>query len=91
MNRTDYFCPICRASLDYYSRYPNYVCSRCLEKVTDEKGRGLSFFNEGMYGGFKAVYTDNDEKRDSRTCYIDGVKCFADEAYMGGIVVQVNS
>ncbi|UZE97174.1 hypothetical protein [Alkalimarinus alittae] len=91
MRENDYCCPICKTDLDFYSRYPNYVCSRCALKVADEDGRALSFFNEGMHGGFVAVYTDTNERRDSHTCYIDGIKCYADEAYMGGIVVQVNT
>ena len=91
MRENAYCCPICRTSLDFYSRYPNYVCSRCVEKATDESGRALSFFNEGSGGGFVAVYTDTNEPRNTHTCYIDGQRCHADEAYMGGIVVEVMS
>ena len=91
MRVNDYSCPICNTDLEFYSRYPNYVCSSCVEKASDENGRVLSFSNAGMHGGFIAVYTDTNESRDSHTCYIGEVKCYADEAYMGGIVVQVNA
>lgn len=39
-------------------------------------------------GGFAAIYDDTHEESDSHICYIDGVRCWADEAHMGGIVIQ---
>jgi len=91
MRENEYCCPICKEKLDFYSRYPNYVCNRCAEKSTDENGRFISFSNEGVHGGFIATYSDTGEKLDSHICYIDGHKCYADEAYMGGIVVEINA
>lgn len=41
-----------------------------------------------MGGGFVARYADTRECRDSHVCYVDGVKCWADEARFGGVVVQ---
>lgn len=91
MRENEYCCPICKTELDFYSRYPNYICNSCVEKATDQNGRSLSFSNEGMHGGFIVTYTDNGEKIDSHICYIGEVKCYADEAYMGGIVVEINA
>ncbi len=46
------------------------------------------FSNESLSGGFIAKYADTGEGRDSHVCFIDGVKCWADEAHMGGIIIQ---
>jgi len=57
-------------------------------KATDENGRALSFGNVSFSGGFAAFYADTNEERQSHICYIDGIRCWADEAHMGGIVIQ---
>ena len=84
----NYTCPICNAPLKSYTRYPNYVCESCAKKATDEAGRQLRFYNLGMDGGFGASYTDNNEIYPSHTCYIEGIKCYADEHRFGGIVIE---
>jgi len=56
----------------------------------DEHDRPLKFYNESISGGFLGFYSDTNEKYDSHVCYIDGVKCRADEAYFGGIVIEVD-
>jgi hypothetical protein len=89
MRENDYCCPICRERLVFYSRYPNYICSRCAKKATDKEGRPLRFYNEGIHGGFIASYADTGERIDTHTCYIDGIECYADEAYLGGIVIEI--
>ena len=58
-------------------------------KATDENGRSLNFYNEDMCGGIVAIYPDINERRNSNTCYINGVECHASEAYTGGIVVEI--
>jgi hypothetical protein len=44
-----------------------------------------------MFGGYVAYYWDsnNAEEYNSHECYIDGIKCWADEARFGGIVIEV--
>lgn len=81
-------CPICSSSVPFSERYPRYVCNKCYLKATDELGRPLRFANVSFSGGFAALYADTHEERDSHVCYIDGIKCWADEAHMGGIVIQ---
>jgi len=54
----------------------------------DAEGKQLAFYNEDMWGGFKASYADGDEPYTSHECFINGVKCWADEARFGGIVIQ---
>ena len=81
-------CPICSVAVERSERYPQYVCSDCYAKAADEDGRPLRFSNVSFSGGFAALYGDTHEERDSHICYIDGVKCWADEAHMGGIVIR---
>lgn len=81
-------CPICGIAVAHAERYPRYVCNSCYLKASDEDGRSLSFSNVSLSGGFRAIYADTREERDSHICYIDGIKCWADEAYFGGIVIQ---
>ena len=81
-------CPICLIELTPSPRYPRYVCAACAGRAVDEDGRSLEFSNESFSGGFVAKYSDTGEARDSHTCYIDGVKCRADEAHFGGIIIQ---
>jgi hypothetical protein len=81
-------CPICLVPVEVSERYPRYVCAKCYVKAVDEDGRSLIFSKVSFSGGFAARYADTREERDSHECYIDGVKCWADEAHMGGIVIQ---
>ena len=86
----DQKCPICSKPVAFSERYPRYVCDSCFVKAADEDGRSLSFSNVSLSGGFAALYRDTHEERDSHVCYIDGVKCRADEAHFGGIVIQTD-
>lgn len=81
-------CPICLTAVYKSARYPNYLCASCASRACDAEKRPLAFFNETLTGGFLAFYADSDEKYESHICYVDGVKCRADEDYYGGIVVQ---
>lgn len=81
-------CPICSAAVATSERYPNYVCDRCFVRATDIAGRSLKFANVSLSGGFAAIYDDTHEESNDHTCYIDGVKCRADESRFGGIVIQ---
>ncbi len=81
-------CPLCDAPVEISERYPNYVCGNCYQRAKDEDGRPLKFHNASFSGGFVAKYADTGEERDSHLCYIDGIKCWADEAHMGGIVIR---
>lgn len=84
-------CPICKTTVEAYPRYPKYVCNDCYKRATSITGRKLVFYNVSMSGGYIAYYADNDNKEEykSHDCYIDGIKCRADEARFGGIVIEV--
>lgn len=81
-------CPICATAVYPNPRYPRYLCGECSAKASDENGRPLRFHNESFSGGFVAKYADTNEPRDSHVCFVDGKECWADEEYMGSIVIQ---
>src|SRR5437764_852330 len=84
----EHHCPICGKKLPLQPQYPNWICSFCEDRATDAAGRRLEFYNVDLSGGFKAVYADTKEEYPSHVCFIDGIKCIADEHRMGGVVVQ---
>ena len=85
----EYRCPICGKAGPPDPRYPRCICVECGHRATDENGRGLKFSNESVSGGFVAEYRDNGESRGSHVCFVDGIRCWSDEAHMGGIVVSL--
>jgi hypothetical protein len=80
-------CPLCNAPRPHSPRYPDNVCADCVARAVDETGRRLEF-NTALNGGIRAKYADSGEQRESHDCFIDGVRCRADEAYFGGVVVR---
>ena len=83
------FCPICFTEVLFSPRYPLAVCPECTRRPCDENNRPLVFYNESASGGIAARYADTRGSYPSRICYIDGIKCRADEAYLGGIVIEI--
>lgn len=81
-------CPICSSPQVVVPRYPQRLCKNCVVSATDESGRSLQFFNESPSGGFMARYADTGEPRNSHVCFVNGIRCWAEEARFGGIVVQ---
>lgn len=85
-------CPICGASLKANPRYPDHVCAGCEARTADADGRPVRYHNAApdhpdLIDSLRASYADGTPYR-SETCYIDGVKCRAREAHMGGVVVR---
>ena len=83
-------CPICDTTTKTLPRYPRRVCGTCAAKASDGSGRTLEFFNTSFGGGFIAYYADSNQTEiyPSHRCFIDGIRCYADEARFGGIVIQ---
>ena len=82
-------CPICGEKVRHWERYPNQVCHRCANKVSDAYGRRVRFSNIDFSGGIQGVYSDNGQEYKHQICYIDGRKCFANEHRFGGIVIEI--
>jgi hypothetical protein len=75
--------------MPFSPRYPRAVCSQCAAQARNEQGELLDFYNDDMGFGFHAVVRRTGEPHPSHICCIRGIPCYADEAYLGGIVVQV--
>jgi hypothetical protein len=84
----DQACPLCGAAVPVNPRYPQALCRECAALAGDVRGRPLAFANESMGGGFEARYADTGEEYLSHECWVRGVRCWADEARFGGIVIQ---
>jgi predicted RNA-binding Zn-ribbon protein involved in translation (DUF1610 family) len=84
------YCPICSAIVEASSRYPRFVCPDCASRASSGDGRLLEFTNTDPSGGFAARYADTGESYDEHECFIDGIRCRADEARFGGIVIEVS-
>ena len=88
-------CPVCGVEQPALSRYPGHVCRDCVARASTEDGRRLTLVNTTAEGtGFAARYADTGELCEEVTLthvvYVDGVRCRADEARIGGVVVQVD-
>jgi hypothetical protein len=88
-------CPICLDIMDYFTpRYPNMICGKCANdnngKILDSFGNEVSFGNLDIYGGFASYHKINNEivKKEDHLCWINTIKCYANEARFGGIVIQ---
>ncbi|MCA9592974.1 MAG: hypothetical protein KC776_06670 [Myxococcales bacterium] len=81
-------CPICREPRPGSPRYPDHVCADCVRRAVNQNGHALRFENAGPFGGLVAVVIDTNERTHDQGCTIDGVRCRAEEARFGGIVVR---
>lgn len=81
-------CPICSAEVEPNARYPRYVCEECAAQASSADGRLLEFSNIDMSGGYTARFADTLAEYPSHECFVAGVKCHADEARFGGIVIE---
>ena len=52
-----------------------------------ENGKSIKFFNIDYSGGFVSI-VDNQYRGEIHECYVNNIKCYADEARFGGIVVS---
>ena len=84
-------CPICSQPVQYWERYPGLLCQECSKRTTDKNGTRVSHYNVSFSGGCYGVYDEGKETYMDPYCYVDGVKCIADEHRFGGIVVQIAS
>lgn len=82
------YCPICGGTVQANPRYPRYVCSSCRQRASSPEGEFLEFFNQTIFDGYLARYVETGLDYPRHDCVIDGVKCRADEARFGGIVIQ---
>jgi hypothetical protein len=88
---TDQRCPLCSAEVAPNPRYPDHLCRDCAVRTVDAAGRAVTLQNTAMSGGVAAFFADGtravDVERD-HVVFVDGVRCRAEEAHFGGIVVR---
>ena len=97
MENREQYCPICGEEVMPLSRYPDYVCDACESRITDLQGRKVAFYNASISGGLIArrfnpetnkFDIEDKELEKNPVVLIDGIRCYADEAHFGGIVVR---
>ena len=84
MNYTN--CPLCKTDIIKSSRYPKRLCCECSEKTYTEKDEKIDFYNDGLEGGFYSLL--NNVKGEIHECYVNNIKCYADEGRFGGIIIN---
>jgi len=81
-------CPTCGREVEPNPRYPRYLCSACVERAADTNGELIQFYQASPDDQYAARYATTGVDYPNHECFVDGVKCWADEARFGGIVVQ---
>lgn len=71
-------CPICNGETPYSQRYPRHVCRACLAEGVEVNGKTSPLEEVDVY--YRPV-----------RCTVKGVRCIAEEAHFGGIVVNVEA
>jgi len=83
------FCPNCKKERsEFIQRYPKSICRECVLKITDKKGRSVEFVNSSGCQGYYAG-TNQQEKYERNVCYIGEKEFIAEEARLGGIVINL--
>jgi hypothetical protein len=80
-------CPICQGPAHQTPRYPDALCAECVKLAVDDRGRALRFYNQSLSGGFEA-HREDGTRSTEHVCFVRGVRCWADEAHFGGIVIR---
>jgi predicted amidophosphoribosyltransferase len=81
-------CPGCLQEVRPNSRYPRYVCETCVRTAAGSDGRLVEFTNADNPAGCVGRYSDTGEHYPSVECFVQGIRCHAREAHLGGVVVQ---
>jgi hypothetical protein len=82
---------VCKKQFINITRYSKIICEKCYDKdIYDKEGNLVKFYNEGIGGGFISEHIINNKRvvKKEHECYINGIKCYADEARFGGIVIE---
>jgi len=84
-------CPICKASMPLSERYPLAICNAHYGECRDMQENMVTYQNEDEFGGFVSYHTIGEKiiKRNDGACFVQGITCIAEEARMGGIVIQL--
>lgn len=75
-------------------RYPKALCNAHYEECLDAEGNKVTFCNIDFSGGFMSQHFVNDiliRTAEEKVCFVRGIKCVAQEARFGGIVLQTTT
>lgn len=68
--------------------HDHVICDECQKyPILNSEGDEMQFYNKGVLGGFIAKNKRTGEISEDHICYINGVKCWADEYRFGGIII----
>jgi len=85
-------CPHDGTSTAQPERYPQALCSGCVDRATDLAGRAVAMHNTSLYGGFAARHVDDGSPCEQVTAdgavLVDGRPYRGAEARYGGVVVE---
>ena len=91
-------CPTCGIQMGLSERYPGMSCSDCSSHTLNRDGYVVKFYNahgpgrdvSRRHGIIIRVHTPRGEVSggDDNICFVNGIKCRASEAHMGGIVIE---
>jgi hypothetical protein len=86
-------CPICARLFTIPIRYPKSICGNCTRcDIKDKDGYIVTFQNIDISGGFESIHVgegNQNIKKQDHVCFVNGIKCWADQARFGGIIIQV--
>ena len=80
-------CPVCNNVHETLARYPMAVCNQCMKLYKVYNSR----VNSVCFGNISNDLKTGEMFYDDHLCYVNNVKCFADEARFGGVVVSAIS
>jgi hypothetical protein len=61
-----------------------------MKKAADPAGRPVIFFNKSLSGGISGHYINDGSPYFNTECFINGIRCRASEAHLGGIVIEID-
>ena len=84
-------CPICNQPMPFSERYPLAICKAHYGECRDLQGNAVTYENEDFSGGFVSYHTIEGTivRQNDGSCMVQGHRCIAGEARMGGVVIQV--
>lgn len=83
-------CPCCKKLTEICHRHPKYICRECVNTypILNKDGEEVVFSNIDWTGGFVSRVKNSTVCQEDHICYINGIKCWADEYRFGGIVIE---
>ena len=84
----EFICPCCKGTHQTLRRYYDAVCNACLEQygTKTKDGKKKEFSNIDIFGGIQCFCEG--VKTEDFECFVNRIRCHAEEARFGGIVIR---